>query len=121
MTRLRDGAEDELTVALIPPPDSPPREEITLPEGASLPGLTLARINPAVLAELNLPIASDGVVVLDEGQIGRRVGLRRGDVLQRIDRQDIETPAQAAAILSEARRGTTVRAVRGNSRIVLRF
>jgi len=121
MTRLRDGAEDELTVALIPPPDSPPREEITLPEGASLPGLTLARINPAVLAELNLPIASDGVVVLDEGQIGRRVGLRRGDVLHRIDRQDIETPAQAAAILSEARRGTTVRAVRGNSRIVLRF
>ncbi|GGX68780.1 serine protease [Tateyamaria omphalii] len=121
MTRLRDGAEDELTVALIPPPDNPPRDEITLPEDASLPGLTLARINPAVLAELNLPIASDGVVVLDEGQIGRRVGLRRGDVLQRIDRQDIETPAQAAAILSEARRGTTVRAVRGNSRIVLRF
>lgn len=121
MTRLRDGTEDELTVALIPPPDSPPREEITLPDDASLPGLTLARINPAVLAELNLPIASNGVVVLDEGQIGRRVGLRRGDVLQRIDRQDIETPAQAAAILSEARRGTTVRAVRGNSRIVLRF
>ncbi|WP_299707133.1 trypsin-like peptidase domain-containing protein [uncultured Tateyamaria sp.] len=121
MTRLRDGAEDERTVALIPPPDSPPRDEITLPDDASLPGLTLARINPAVLAELNLPIASDGVVVLDEGQIGRRVGLRRGDVLQRIDRQDIETPAQAAAILSKARRGTTVRAVRGNSRIVLRF
>ncbi|WP_299606043.1 trypsin-like peptidase domain-containing protein [uncultured Tateyamaria sp.] len=121
MTRLRDGEEDVLTVALIPPPDSPPREETTLSEDASLPGLTLARINPAVLAELNLPIAADGVVVLDEGQIGRRVGLRRGDVLQRIDRQDIETPAQAAAILSEARRGTTVRAVRGNSRIVLRF
>ncbi|WP_299751083.1 trypsin-like peptidase domain-containing protein [uncultured Tateyamaria sp.] len=121
MTRLRDGEEDVLTVALIPPPDSPPREETTLSEDASLPGLTLARINPAVLAELNLPIAADGVVVLNEGQIGRRVGLRRGDVLQRIDRQDIETPAQAAAILSEARRGTTVRAVRGNSRIVLRF
>ncbi|WP_299548587.1 trypsin-like peptidase domain-containing protein [uncultured Tateyamaria sp.] len=121
MTRLRDGEEDVLTVALIPPPDSPPREETTLSEEASLPGLTLARINPAVLAELNLPIAADGVVVLDEGPIGRRVGLRRGDVLQRIDRQDIETPAQAATILSEARRGTTVRAVRGNSRIVLRF
>ncbi|MBY5931403.1 trypsin-like peptidase domain-containing protein [Tateyamaria omphalii] len=121
MTRLRGGEEEDLTVALIPPPDDPPRDETVLSEDSSLPGLTLARINPAVLAELNLPIAAEGVVVLDEGQIGRRVGLRRGDVLQRIDRQDVDTPAQAAAILSEARRGTTVRAIRGNSRIVLRF
>ncbi|KIC48094.1 trypsin-like peptidase domain-containing protein [Tateyamaria sp. ANG-S1] len=121
MTRLRGGEEDDLNVALIPPPDDPPRDETVLPEDSSLPGLTLARINPAVLAELNLPIAAEGVVVLDEGPIGRRVGLRSGDVLQRIDRQDVDTPAQAAAILSEARRGTTVRAIRGNSRIVLRF
>ena len=121
MTRLRDGEEEELTVDLIPPPDDPPRNETTLPEGSSLPGLQLARINPAVLAELNLPIAAEGVVVMDTGTIGRRVGLRRGDVLQRVDREDIETTAQAAAILSEARRGTTVRAIRGNSRIVLRF
>ncbi|WP_299652543.1 trypsin-like peptidase domain-containing protein [uncultured Tateyamaria sp.] len=121
MTRLRDGEEDNLTVALIPPPDTPPRNEVTLAEDSSLPGLQLARINPAVLAELNLPIAADGVVVLDEGAIGRRVGLRRGDVLERINRQDIETTAQAARLLSEARRGTTVRAVRGNRRVMLRF
>ncbi|MEM8656437.1 MAG: trypsin-like peptidase domain-containing protein [Pseudomonadota bacterium] len=121
MLRLRDGEEAEMTVELIPPPDAPPRSEVTLPEGSSLPGLRLARINPAVLAELNLSIAAEGVVVLDEGPIGRRVGLRRGDVLQRIDRQTVDTTAQAAAILAEARRGTTVRAIRGNRRIVLRF
>ena len=121
MTRLRDGIQDDLTVALIPPPETPPRDAITLPEGAALPGLHLARVNPAVIAELNLPIGAEGVVVIDEGPIGRRVGLRRGDLVQRIDRQNIDTPAQAAAILSEARRGTTVRAVRGNRRIVLRF
>ena len=121
MTRLRDGVETALTVSLIPPPEMPPRDEITLPERASLPGLRLSRINPAVLAELSLPITTEGVVILDEGPVGRRVGLRRGDVLQRIDRQDIDTTAEAAALLSEARRGTTVRAIRGNRRIVLRF
>ncbi|MEL7133178.1 MAG: trypsin-like peptidase domain-containing protein [Pseudomonadota bacterium] len=121
MTRLRDGNIQDLTVGLIPPPETPPRNEVILPEGSSLPGLQLSRINPAVLAELNLPIAANGIVVLDEGPIGRRVGLRRGDVLQRIDRQDVETPEQAAALLSEARRGTTLRAIRGNRRIVLRF
>ena len=81
----------------------------------------MARINPSVIAELNLPIAATGVVVLETGPVGRRVGLRRGDVLQRINRRDIDTPEQAAAILSEATRGTSVRALRGNSRVMLRF
>ena len=121
MVRLRDGDAATLDVSLIPPPDTPPRNAITLPEGTSLPGLTVARINPSVIAELNLPIAATGVVVLETGPIGRRVGLRRGDVLQRINRRDIDTPEQAAAILSEATRGTSVRALRGNSRVMLRF
>ncbi|WP_415919413.1 trypsin-like peptidase domain-containing protein [Tateyamaria sp. SN6-1] len=121
MVRLRDGALDTLTVSLIPPPDDPPRNAVTLPEGASLPGLMLARINPAVIAELNLPIAAAGVVVLDTGAVGARVGLRRGDILQRINRRTIETTEHAAAILAEATRGTSVRALRGNSRVMLRF
>jgi len=121
MTRLRDGKTTDLTVNLIPPPEDPPRDAITLPEGTSLPGLSVARINPAVLAELNLPIASEGVVVMDTGAIGQRVGLRRGDVLQAIGRTKIETPQDAANALAKAGRGTTVRALRGNSRIVLRF
>ncbi|MEL6619582.1 MAG: trypsin-like peptidase domain-containing protein [Pseudomonadota bacterium] len=121
MTRLRDGAVTDLTVALIPPPDVPPRDEITLPEGTSLPGLTVARVNPAVLAELNLPIAAQGVVVLEPGQVGRRVGLRRGDVLDRINRQRIADPVDAANALAAARRGTTVRLTRGNGRVMLRF
>ncbi|MEX0311797.1 MAG: serine protease, partial [Tateyamaria sp.] len=99
----------------------PPRNAVTLPEGTALPGLQLAQVNPAVLTELNLPISAEGVVVLDEGPIGRRVGLRRGDLLQRIDRRDVSTPDQAADLLADARRGTTVRAIRGNRRIVLRF
>ena len=121
MIRLRDGEETPLTVALIAPPDTPPRDAITLPDRASLPGLTVARINPAVIAELGLPIASEGVVVLDTGPIGRRVGLRRGDILQQIDRRRIDTPQEAAAALGQAARGTRVQALRGTRRVMLRF
>ncbi|MEO0633450.1 MAG: trypsin-like peptidase domain-containing protein [Pseudomonadota bacterium] len=121
ITWLRDGEEISAEVNLIPPPETPARDEINLPEGTSLPGLELARVNPAVIAEIGLPLSAQGTVVIDPGAIGRRVGLRRGDILQRIDRADIDGPATAAAILSEARRGTTVRALRGTGRIVLRF
>lgn len=121
MTRLRDGAVRDIAVALIPPPDEPPRDAMTLPEDASLPGLTVARINPAVIAEMNLPLGARGVVITDLGSLGRRVGLRVGDVLQVIDGRDIETPSDAATALSQARRGTSVRAVRGTTRVQLRF
>lgn len=121
MTRLRDGVTQDLTVSLISPPEDPPRDAIILPEDTNLPGLTVARINPAVLAELNLAVASDGIVVMDPGPIGQRVGLRRGDILQAIGRAQIDTPQDAANALAKAGRGTTVRALRGNGRIVLRF
>lgn len=121
MTRLRGSEEQDVTVALIPPPEDPPRAPVTLPEDASLPGLTVSQINPAVSAEMGLPLDVAGVVITDVGAVGGRVGLRVGDILQVIDRREITSTADAAAALSEARRGTTVRALRGASRIVLRF
>ncbi|WP_299146820.1 trypsin-like peptidase domain-containing protein [uncultured Tateyamaria sp.] len=121
MTRLRGGESTDVAVALIQPPEDPPRDEITLGEDAALPGLSVARINPAVIAEMNLPLGADGVVVTDVGVLGGRVGLRVGDILQRIDRRDITDPVDAAAALGVARRGTTVRALRGTSRVQLRF
>jgi Do/DeqQ family serine protease len=121
MTRLRNGQTTDLTVRLITPPEVPARDSVTLPQGATLPGLAMSRINPAVIAEMNLPLASEGVVITDPGRMGARVGLRAGDVLQRIDRRKVETPADAVRAFERAGRGTVVRALRGTSRIVLRF
>jgi S1-C subfamily serine protease len=121
MTRLRNGQTTDLTVLLIAPPEVPARDSVTLPQGATLPGLAMSRINPAVIAEMNLPLASEGVVITDPGRMGARVGLRTGDVLQRIDRRKVETPADAVRAFERAGRGTVVRALRGTSRIVLRF
>ena len=121
MTRLRGTKSTDLSVALIPPPEDPPRNALTLPDDSSLPGLTIAQVNPAVIAEMNLAFEAQGVVVTDLGAVGARVGLRVGDILQAIDRRDIQSTKDAFDALSNARRGTTVRALRGNGRVMLRF
>lgn len=121
MTRLRDGVSSDLVVAMRAPPEDPPRDAVTLPENAALPGLAIARINPAVIAEMHLPLEAEGVVITDLGTLGARVGLRVGDILQVIDRREITAPADAAEALAEARRGTRVQASRRGARVTLRF
>lgn len=121
VTRLRDGEKTDLTVVMMPPPEDPPRGAITLAEDASLPGLTVARTNPAVISELRLPLVTEGIVVTELGALGGRVGLRVGDILIAIDGLAIETPQAAADALSVARRGTWVEARRRGARVRLRF
>jgi Do/DeqQ family serine protease len=121
VTRLRDGAVTDLVVDMIRPPEDPPRAAITLPADASLPGLAVARINPAVISEMRLPLGAEGVVVTDLGDLGARVGLRVGDILQIIDGLEIGVPQDAADALAKARRGTQVQALRGGTRVMLRF
>ena len=121
MTRLRDAEISELAVRMIPPPEDPPRGEITLSKDASLPGLSVARVNPAVISEMRLPLDAAGVVVTGLGTLGARVGLRVGDILQVVDGREIAAPQDAADMLERARRGTRVQALRRGGRIMLRF
>jgi len=121
MTRLRDAEISELAVRMIPPPEDPPRGEITLSKDASLPGLSVARVNPAVISEMRLPLDAAGVVVTGLGTLGARVGLRVGDILQEVDGREIAAPQDAADMLERARRGTRVQALRRGGRIMLRF
>jgi S1-C subfamily serine protease len=121
MTRLRDGETADLLVDMISPPEVPARAAMTLSDGAALPGLSVARINPAVIAELGLSLEAEGVVVTALGTLGARVGLRVGDILQVIDGNDITAPQDAVDALERARRGTRVRALRRGTRVMLRF
>ena len=121
VSRLRDGKIEEILVPLIAPPETPPRDTQVLPEGAALPGLTLWQVNPAVLAELDLPNAFDGIVVADPGPVGRRVGLRSRDLLRAVDGTPVASTAEAAQALARARRGTSVVLIRGDRQIALRF
>jgi Do/DeqQ family serine protease len=120
VVRLRGGRTIGLNVKMIDAPDIPARAETILPEDSYLPGLKLWRINPAVAEELGLPMSSEGVVVADEGDFGRRVGLRKGDILQAISRQAVEDTGMAADLLArQGRKSVTL--LRGGQRVLLRF
>lgn len=118
---LRDGESREAEVRMITAPDLPDREAVTLPDGAVLPGLAISRLNPAVIEELGLPLAGEGIVVTDPGPYGARAGLQRGDVLRAINGDAIGSPADVAPMLEAAVPRIRLDAQRGNARITLRI
>lgn len=117
----RQGEETAVKVALIAAPEMPARDQITLPEQSLFPGLTLARINPAVLAELNLPLEVEGVAVVNAGPFAARAGLRTGDVIVMLNGVVLTHPDEAAAALSGQVRRIEMAVQRGAQRITMRF
>ena len=118
---LRAGEGQELTVDLIAAPDAPPRDRIVLPERSLLPGLSVARINPAVIAEMNLSLEAQGIVVMDAGRFGPRVGLRKGDVILSINNVVPDHPNDIDALFAGQVRRFEVQVLRGDRRVSMRF
>ena len=121
VTRLRDGRAAQVSVDLFAAPDMPPRDEMVLPDRSVLPGLTLARVNPAVISEMNLPLEAQGIVVADAGPFGARVGLRRGDVILSVNRIEVAHPDELAMLFAGQVRRFQMLVLRGDRRIFLRF
>ncbi|THH34472.1 PDZ domain-containing protein [Aliishimia ponticola] len=117
---VRGGDRGSVLVTLQPAPDDPPREETELPRETVLPGMKLVRINPAVIAEYNLPLQADGVLVTDPGRLGAQVGLRPGDVISLINGTRVETPAMVRQALTRSGR-YRLAVLRGTRRVVLTF
>ena len=122
VTRMRDGVAGTVPVALAAAADSPDRDRRVMDDRSPLPGLTLVNVNPAVLAEFNLPLSTSGVIVEDPGPFGARLGLRPGDVILAINGVETTRTAQAPDALAQApaARGLSVDLLRGTQRLSLR-
>ncbi|MEH7828926.1 Do family serine endopeptidase [Gemmobacter denitrificans] len=119
---LRDGAEKETTLTLIAPPDSPPRDAVTLGGDSVLHGLSVARINPAVAAEMGLPLNQpDGVVVTGAEGLAARFGLRPGDVLLAINGTPVTRTTELEALTQPVTRRWGIEVQREGRVILLRF
>ncbi|MEX5730121.1 Do/DeqQ family serine protease [Rhodovulum iodosum] len=118
---LSDGKRREAEVALIAPPETPPRAPVTVGGRSVLAGLKAMNVNPAVAAEYGLPTDAAGVLVADPGGVGARVGLRAGDIVLGINGTAITTTDDLARAAAEATRRWTVEYIRGGRRSVLRF
>ena len=119
---LRGGEEAEAQVVLIAPPDSPPRDEQRIAGESVLQGLTVARINPAVAAELDLPSAvASGVVVMGAEGLAARFGLQRGDVILGINGVAVSSPEEVEALSAPTTRRWGIEVIRQGRQMLLRF
>ena len=117
----RGGGVSEVEVPMIAPPETPAREALTLSERAVLPGLALARVNPAVASEFDLPFDITGVAVTEAGSWGRRAGLRAGDVILGVNGREVSRPAEVDRALRRAAPRIQLEVAREGRRLALRF
>jgi S1-C subfamily serine protease len=86
-----------------------------------LSGIKISQINPAVIAELGLPLNTEGVVVVDAGRVGPRIGLQRLDVIYSINSRPVIHTDDVARLLRKAGRRIGLVAQRGGQQLLLRF
>jgi Do/DeqQ family serine protease len=122
VTTMRDGVETTVAVELRAAPDTPPRDRREMDERTPLPGLVVLNVNPAVLAEFNLPLATGGVIVENPGPYGARLGIQPGDVILAINGAAITQTGQVSDALVDAiaARALSIDLQRGLQRLSLR-
>ncbi|WP_296763839.1 trypsin-like peptidase domain-containing protein [Sediminimonas sp.] len=118
---FRQGRTARVDVPLIAAPETPPRDTRTLGRASALPGLVLSTVNPAVIGEYGLPLSAQGALVEEPGRFGARVGLRVGDVIEKVNDAPVTTSAEAARALRQRMNMVAITVQRGAERFVTRF
>ena len=87
---VRGGREQTVTVALQIAPEMP-RDEIVIRSRSPFSGVKIANLSPALVDELQVRNAEEGVVVVDvdNGSYASNLGFQRGDVIQEVNGERI--------------------------------
>ncbi len=121
VTRVRQGETETVEVALMEAPNSPAADPITLNEQTPMPGLVVGQANPQVITKMQLPLSTEGVVVMDPGPYAGRGGVRAGDLLLAINGEEITAPEDVANLLMNSGRWMRLDLLRQGQRVSLRF
>jgi Do/DeqQ family serine protease len=118
LTVLRNRTERKLTLDLVAAPETVPRETTELSGSNPFAGATVANLSPAVAEELSMDEMSGVVVIETEASsMARRVGLRPGDIIVRINDQDIQSVKQLKQLLQTRQRAWELTIRRGGEEL----
>jgi serine protease Do len=114
----RDSAERELTATLtemdLKTAASGGGRGQSGPAGSALAGVRVEDLTPDLARRLNLSPAVRGVVVteVDPGSGAADAGLRRGDLIEEVDRQPVANPGEYEEVLQKAGKKSVLLRVR---------
>ena len=88
---LRQGREQQTSVALEAPPEDPPRSATLLQGRQPFAGATVANLSPALADELGLETMAKGVIVVQirAGTTAQRLGVAVGDIVVKVNETEI--------------------------------
>src|SRR5215510_8962627 len=93
---IRDGGPREVTITLGEAPNEKETANNGKPESDSSDGLSVETLTPQLARQLELPANVSGVVVtgVQDGSRADQAGLRRGDVIQQVNRRPVNNVAE---------------------------
>jgi Do/DeqQ family serine protease len=109
------GRKRQVDLSLIAAPETPARDTRELDGASPFTGATVANLSPAVADELSLA-ETQGVVVLETKAYSpaRRLGLRPGDIIAKLNGESISTVRQLDGLIAQRARAWDLTIRRGN-------
>ncbi len=103
---LSKGRQKSVDITLATAPETTPRDERLIQGRSPFSGATIANLSPALSNELGLPGKLSGVVVVSirRGSTASRLGLRRHDIVLRVNDEKINSSRQLEEISGERSR-----------------
>jgi Do/DeqQ family serine protease len=115
---VRGGREQTVTIALQIAPEIP-REEIVIRSRSPFSGMKIANLSPALVDELQVRNAEDGVVVVDvdNGSYASNLGFQRGDVIQEVNGERVTRTHDLERVSKTPNRAWRIVIVRNGQKI----
>jgi serine protease Do len=106
---LREGKEQSVAVKL---EELPEKQELMTPGKNQYPelGLEISELDPGTIAQYHLNKQEQGVVItkINPGSVAAGVGLKEGDVVVKINREDVKSVADFEARISKINTGDDI-------------
>lgn len=113
---IRDGGPREVNATLGEAPNETSAANNEQPENSSPNGLSVENLTPQIARQLALPSNLSGVVVtgVQDGSRADDAGLRRGDVIQQVNRQGVKNVAEFERAMKQSGDKSTLLLVNRN-------
>ena len=118
LTVVREGRERKLTIDLTVAPETVPRDLTEIKGANPFSGATVANLSPAVAEEMSIEVTSGVVVVETQAySTARRLGLKPGDIIEKLNGSGIKSVQQLVDFLKHDARAWDLTVRRGGEEL----